>query len=230
MSRVLVIPDLHAPFQHPLALPFLIDVYNFYKCDRVVCLGDEVDWHSLSRFTRDPNGLSAKWELVKAREFLKELWTAFPVMQICTSNHTARPLRAGMEAGIPEEIMMGYKQALQAPDGVSWHDEIVIDGVHYFHGEPFTGRNAIINATTKRMQKVAFGHVHSNAGIQYFNTMNGLIWGMNCGWLGNEKEYAFAYGKKYPDKGVLGCGVIIHGRYGHFQPLFADLLGVPNEG
>lgn len=64
MSIVLAIPDIHAPFQHPKTIEFLQYVYNHFKCDRVVCLGDEMDFHAISRWPKDPDGHGAGLEFI----------------------------------------------------------------------------------------------------------------------------------------------------------------------
>ncbi len=42
-ERVLVISDLHIPYNHPDVVDFLALVKAVYDPDRVVCVGDEVD-------------------------------------------------------------------------------------------------------------------------------------------------------------------------------------------
>lgn len=73
----LSIPDLHAPFAHRDALPFLLEVYSQRKCGRVVCLGDEVDAHALGRFPKDPDGMGAGRELQAAIEQLIPFYRRF---------------------------------------------------------------------------------------------------------------------------------------------------------
>ena len=63
MAKVLAIPDLHCPFQHPDAFRFLRAVKNKYKPNQVVCLGDEIDAHALGRWTTDADGYSPGHEL-----------------------------------------------------------------------------------------------------------------------------------------------------------------------
>jgi hypothetical protein len=58
-SVVLVIPDLHCPFEHPDALEFLRAVKKRFMPSVFVCLGDEIDAHAFSRYPKDPDGMSA---------------------------------------------------------------------------------------------------------------------------------------------------------------------------
>ena len=53
-SRILIIPDQHAPFQHPDTIDFLIEVAARIRPTRVINLGDETDGHALSMHDSDP--------------------------------------------------------------------------------------------------------------------------------------------------------------------------------
>ena len=63
MSRIIVIPDPHAPFTHVDALEFLDEVNNEYSPDGAVCLGDLFDIHKVSRHDSDPDGYGAGSEV-----------------------------------------------------------------------------------------------------------------------------------------------------------------------
>lgn len=223
VSIILVIPDIHAPFQHKETIPFLQHVQKKFNCDRVVCLGDEVDYAALNRFGLDPNGHNAAFELSLAKSFLKEFYQAFPIVEVCESNHTKRPLRVAFEAGLPEELVMPYKQALEAPDGWSWHNRIIIDNVLYIHGEGYSGANGHVKAAKDNRMSTVIGHLHSNAGVQYFQAETNRIFAMNAGCLIDRKAYAFKYAKTIANKPTLGCGVIIDGQIAFWVPLLRDI-------
>lgn len=219
MSNVLAISDLHAPFQHKDSIPFLLYLKKHFKCDRIVCMGDEVDHHGLSRFPKDPDGYSAGHEFKEAKLFLQELYSQFPVVQSCTSNHTSRPFRQAYECGIPEELILSYKQSLAAPDGWSWKDCHTIDGVDYIHGEGYTGQMAASKAAVQRRRSTVIGHIHTFGGVQYMQGANDRIFGLNTGCLIDPDAYAFAYGKKLANKPTIGAGVILNGIHAFFIPL-----------
>ncbi len=223
MSTVLVIPDIHAPFHHKETIPFLQHVYKEFGCDRVVCLGDEVDFACLNRFGLDPNGMGGGLELAFAKSFLKEFWAAFPVMEICTSNHTSRPFRKAFEAGIPEEMILGYKKLFEAPDGISWHERIIIEDVLYCHGEGYSGAGGALKAAMMNRMSTVIGHLHTYAGVQYQKTRGGQIFGMNAGCLIDESAYAFKYAKHMANRPNIGCGVVYDGECGVWVPLRRNL-------
>lgn len=213
MARVLVIPDLHCPFEHPDAFAFCEAVYNKYKCNRVVNLGDEVDFHAMSpKYIANPNGMSPQDELTAAKEKLKVLYKLFPNVSVCISNHTARPFRAAKHYGIPDVFIRSYHEFFEAPSTWTWEDHFNIDGVRYVHGEGVSGKYAHERLATANRQSTVHGHVHSFAGFNFLNNVTEQpIFGMNCGWLGDLRQYAFEYGKAFLHKPVLSCGAVIEG-------------------
>lgn len=205
----LAIPDLHCPFQHPEAFDFIADIIRDVRPDEVVILGDEADFHGISFHNKDPDGLSAGMELMELKRHLKTLFKVVgPDAKVCVSNHTSLPFRRAFSEGLPAALFKNYAEVLEAPGGWKWQDSWVIDGVRYQHGTGYSGKNAALNAAETNRQSTVIGHVHSFAGIQYSANDKDVIWGMNCGWLGDVSAYAFEYGKYYKHKPILGCGII----------------------
>lgn len=161
MSNVLAIGDLHTPFEHKDSLAFIKAVNDRYgPFDAVVCLGDEIDAHSLSDYDHDPDGLSPGHELRKAIKHLKPLYNLFPAVLVCVSNHTARPYRKALKHGIPRAFLRDYREFLEAPEGWEWSHSWEIDNVIYEHGEGFSGQLAAIKAAQGNMQSTVIGHIH----------------------------------------------------------------------
>lgn len=219
LARVLAISDLHCPFQHADAFNFLEKTAEKWKCNKIVCIGDEMDFHALSRFPIDPDGYSPKQEYEFGVQELKKLYKIFPEVKVCISNHTSRPYRKGYMAGIPSAFLKNYRDLLHAPQGWNWHEDgkIIIDGVLYIHGDSFSGQSAHIRAATLNRKSVVHGHMHSHGGIQYLKGLvEKKIFGMNIGCLINENEYAFKYAMRMPYRPTLGCGVIVDGEEAYF--------------
>ena len=217
MPTTLIISDLHTPFEHEDALDFLRDLKREYKPDFVVNIGDETDQHGWSRHDPDPDAPGPKDELRLARKTLTRLRRLFPSMRVCTSNHGDRAARAAMRVRMPNEFLKALRDVYRAP-GWEWRDEWVVDGVRYIHGEGFAGINAARNAALKNWCNTVIGHVHSHAGIQFLSNGRKTIWGMNVGCLVDVKSVGLRYGRKYPDKPVLGTGVVVDG-----QPIFIPM-------
>jgi hypothetical protein len=217
--RVLVIPDLHCPYQHRNALAFVSAVADAIQPDAVVHLGDEIDAAAFSRYAKNPDLDSPAAEIKRARRALQPWFDLFPIVRVCNSNHTQRPLKRAAEAGLPNDFVRTIREVLGAPPGWTWADEHEIDGVIYFHGEGFSGPAGARNAAVTYRQSVCIGHLHGHAGISWIAGPRGTIFGMNAGCLINPRSAAFSYAKHSKHKPTLGCSVILDG-----VPSFVPLL------
>lgn len=211
MSKILAIPDTQFPFAHQDVFEFLKAVKKKYKPDIIVHVGDEVDMCALGDWDSDPDGMSAGDELKAALKDMHKLYKIFPDVYVCTSNHTARPFRKAFKHGIPRAFLKDYGDFLEAPKGWKWADNWEFDGVVYEHGEGQSGKDGAINAAKGNMQSTVIGHIHSFAGIQWLANDKHLIFGFNVGCLIDRHQYAFAYGKKFKNKPILGAGIIDNG-------------------
>jgi hypothetical protein len=216
---VLAIPDLHFPFAHPDALLFLHDIAGEMKPDIVVCLGDEVDFAALSFHDKDVEMPGACDEYIHALEGLGELYKIFPNVLCCHSNHTSRPFRLAHKAGLPSQMMRSYKEFLQAPDGWTWHDRIVINDTCYIHGDPKSGRNAAWSWMNEHRMSTVIGHIHGHGGVQYSASPFRTTFAANAGCLIDPSAMAFRYGNKYANKATLGCVVVKNSTHAHFIPM-----------
>lgn len=226
-ERVLAIPDLHLPFGHKDALPFVSAIYSKYKPTKVVFLGDEIDNHFLSEYVHDPDAMSAEDEFASALDQFKEYYKVFEEEEevlVCESNHTVRPLKKASKAGIPTRFLREYREFLEAPEGWRWGQSWEIDGVVYEHGESYSGREGAIRTAEKNMASTVIGHIHSKAGIQFTQSTKKLFWGFNVGCLIDDKTYAFKYAKHVKDRPVLGAGLIF-GSVPMFFPMLLDKHG-----
>lgn len=220
-QRVLVIPDLQAPFHHPDSLEFLASVYDGAGCDTVVCIGDSLDLHGLGRYTKDPSGMGALHEIEVGRAFLRELYDTFPVGTEVTSNHNSRLSRTAFEAGIPEELVIAQRELQQAPEEWDFCKRVEIDGVLYTHGEEYGGMYGFRRALDITGRSVVFGHTHSAGGVAYKSIHGKMIFGMNVGCLIDFDAYAFNYARTSRYLPTLGCGVVLEG-VPYFIPMFVD--------
>lgn len=218
-SNVLVISDLHCPFEIDGSIDFLNDVRKEFKCDKVVCIGDEADFAGISFFDQNPDALSPGDELEELRKHLKPFFKLFPNVMSCWSNHTSRPYRVAFKAGLPRNMVKGYQEILGAPQGWQWDYRWEIDGVQYIHGEGFSGKYASLTAAERHRQSTVIGHTHTYAGALQSATERDLIFGLNVGCLLDKAAIAFQYGRNFPAKPVIGCGVVLDGRYPFFIPM-----------
>ena len=67
------------------------------------------------------------------------------------------------------------------------------------------------NRAISNRQSTVIGHCHSFGGVNYMASRNDLIFGMNVGCGIDVDAMAFSYGKNFPKKPTLGCGVVLDG-------------------
>ena len=211
---ILVIPDQHSPYHHPDAWNFLAAVKAAFEPDLVVNLGDETDGHALSFHDSDPNLDSAGVELDKAREGLSYLHALFPTMLICDSNHGSMVYRKAKHHGIPAQAIKSYREILfpehKAP-GWSWADEWIVHtplGAVMFKHQ---ASNVVAEAAHQRCNLMV-GHNHSLFEVKYAASSDYLYWGATSGCLVDNDAMAFAYGKTFMKKPIVGCTVVLEGR------------------
>lgn len=211
-SRILVISDMHIPYQHPDTVRFLAAVAEKYKPTRVICVGDEVDAHNLSFHDSDPDLFSAGDELQEAIRQLRPLYDLFPEMDLIDSNHGSMVYRKGKHHGIPRKYLRGYNEVLEAPEGWQWHMDLLIDvpggnQVYFHHGLS----KDVMKVVAQRGMCVVQGHYHTEFRIGYLGNPNHLLWGMNVGCSIDGKSLAFAYDKTNLGRPVIGHGLIDNG-------------------
>ena len=76
--RILVVGDIHAPFNHPAYLDFCSDVYAKWNLNQVIFIGDIIDNHFSSFHTTDPDGLGGGDELDLAIDEVQKWYAVFP--------------------------------------------------------------------------------------------------------------------------------------------------------
>lgn len=116
-NTVLVIPDLHCPWENKDALAFLIAVREKYKPNLIVNLGDEVDFYGMSRFDHDPDVINPGGELSLAVKHLIPFYREFPNVLICQSNHTHRVHAKAQKSGLPASTIKSIEEILKTPEG-----------------------------------------------------------------------------------------------------------------
>lgn len=212
--RILVVGDLHAPYTHPDAIPFLRHIRDTYGPDMVVNMGDETDGHAISFHDSDVNLDSAGVELEKAKLVLEEVHELFPNLLVCDSNHGSLVYRRAKAHGLPVQFIKKYRDILfpeHGAPGWSWADAWVLNTplgpVRFQHQ---VSGDFMLNASHERTSLV-LGHEHGRFEVQYAASSTALYFGAYAGCLIDRKSMAFAYGRLTRKKPILGCMVITDG-------------------
>ena len=218
MSKVGIVGDLHQPFTHPGYLRFCQDVFESWGVDKVVIIGDVVDQHRLSFHDQDPSGHSAEMEAEKAYEGVQKWYVAFPKAMVCIGNHDERHYRVARKSGMPDRYIRTYAD-LWGTKTWDWKMSHEIDGVLYEHGTGSSGRDAAFLRAKDKRRSIVMGHVHTGLGVKWHTNENSRIFGLNVGCGIDCKSYAFAYGRPFPTRPTLGCGIVIDGTFAYAEPM-----------
>jgi hypothetical protein len=224
MANVLVIGDTHCPAMRPDYIPFLKSVKRKYKCNKVVHIGDLVDWAAISYHPKAPSLKNSELEFEMAYQQVQQLRKAFPVATWLLGNHGTLTERHANDLGLPLTVLKDYADLWGLPNWevVPRYSQCVIDNVIFQHGDRGKGGQgnaAYRNAIDERMPVVQ-GHHHSQAGVQYSANGRSTIWGLQVGCGVDGESHAMDYGKKYNQKPINGCGIVLN-RVPHFIPMLA---------
>jgi len=208
-SNILFISDLHLPYGHPDTLPFLKEINRTLKPDLVVCLGDELDFHSISFHSHSAELLSPTDELKLSIEQLQPFYELFPKMLIVESNHGSMVYRKIKDAGLPIHVIKSYKDVLGAPKEWEWFEDLIIttkddQEIYVCHGRS----NNVLKESQLHGINFVSGHHHSTFSLNYWANRQRLMWGMSCGCLVDQKSLAYEYAKNFTKKFIVGTGVI----------------------
>ena len=202
--RILVIGDIHAPFELDGYFEFCQETYAKYNCNQVIFIGDIIDNHYSSFHVSDPDGMGGGDELDYAIKDVQKWIKAFPHADVCIGNHDRIIMRKAFDSQIPKRWIKSYNDVL----GTDWNwvERIVYDGVQYVHGEGGTARTKSKNDMMSTVQ----GHIHTQAYVEWAVGRNFKVFGMQVGCGVDGGSYAAAYAKNFK-KQAIGCGVVIGG-------------------
>jgi len=210
-KRILVISDMHLPYQHKDSIKFLKEIKKEFKPDTTISIGDLLDQHALSFHDSSPELYSAGHELDKAKEYVKELESVFPKLTEVDSNHSSMIYRRALKHGLPRAYLKDYGDFLETKKW-KWVDDLTLtmsNGQRCF----FThGRSADVLKVSQTMgMSCVQGHYHTKFVISWWANPDNLFFGMNVGCLIDQKSMAFNYAKNFRTRFIIGCGIIING-------------------
>lgn len=216
-NKVLIIPDLHMPFHDKKSLSEVVKFAKSFRPDCVVQIGDLYDCYSFSRFSRNPDLITPKDELLAAKGYAVEMWASMKKASPRASlyqlrgNHESRLIKRMMDK-VPE-----FESLLEAPitslfkyRGVvslpSERSELVIGDIILVHGwslKPEFHMNYF-------GMSCVHGHSH-RAGIVYKPHRGKALFEMNVGHLADEGQIPLCYGSTMTSQWTKGFGIISKG-------------------
>lgn len=211
-ARILVIGDLHFPFQHIDTFRFLQSIKRKYKPDRVVSIGDETDQHSWSFHEHNPMLPNPEEELSLAKEEILKLHSLFPEMDILESNHGSLVYRKRVSSGLPRGVFKAYNEIYGISNKWRWHRDLTIkmsngSFVYFCHGKSAD----VLRVSMSMGMSVVQGHYHEKMGIQYWGNSLGLYFAAQTGCLVDDDSLAMEYNKTNLKRPLIGSLIIING-------------------
>jgi predicted phosphodiesterase len=217
-----VFGDIHAPFTHPNYMRFVKDTFKRFGVKEIICTGDLVDHHALSRFQSSTSAKGATDEHKAAQEEVGKVFDMFRKGKLCIGNHDLIFERQAATLGIGTEYLKSFREVYGVPKGWEIAEEFVIDNVLYKHGINCLGKDGALNTAIQERMSTVIGHSHSFGGVKYSANKRSIIFGMNVGCGIDIEAYAFEYGKHAKFRPTLGCGIVFSDSCAIFCPMSSE--------
>lgn len=207
-----VISDPHMPGHHERGLEFCQDTFSDYKVQQIICSGDLIDHHYISRHLSEPGALNPNDEWKAVMFELKKWIKAFPNMVIAEGNHDMIPYRQAKTLGIPAKFLKSLHDMYNLPDTWRFAERMHIkQRLIIEHGLGSNGMYGAKNTAKTLGVSYVQGHTHAHAAVFDIPRPFNNIQAMNVGCLIDTSKYNATYAKLYFKTPVsIGCG-IIHG-------------------
>ena len=209
-NNVLVIGDLHIPWERKGYFHFCCDLYKQWNCNSVVFIGDIVDSSSVSFHKKHPDMPGTLREYKLAKKGVQRWYKKFPNAVVTIGNHDERIIRVARDSGISEIYLKSYEENWGTPTW-KWKKDHIIDEVYYYHGTGQGGEYPACNAMRKMLMSVVMGHNHTASGLKYFVNPTRRIFACDTGAGCDDKALAFTYATNNKRRSVLSAVVILAG-------------------
>ena len=202
--NVLVIGDLHCPFDLDSYLDWCIEIKENYNCNQTIFIGDIIDNHYSSYHETSADGMGGADELEFAIERIARWYKAFndKGTKIIIGNHDRMIMRKAQTSAIPSKWIKSYKEVLNVPNW-DFVERFEQDGVQYIHGEGGTARTKC----RADMMNTVQGHLHTQCYTEHYVGKKYRVFGTQTGCGIDFTSYAMAYAK-YGKKPAIGAAVI----------------------
>lgn len=218
MKKIVIISDLQVPYHDPAKVAALSRFIKAYKPDDVVSVGDEIDFPTISRWTKGTY-MEHERTIGKDRDITCSVLESLKVKNMVRSNHTDRLFNSVMTrlpglSGAPELSLQNF---LRLKDlGITYHPVgyAVAPGWTVLHGDEGNisqqAGTTALNLAKRIGKSVVCGHTHRAGLIPHTESFNGRlvrrIYGMEVGHLMDQKKALYlkaGYANWTPAFGIL---------------------------
>lgn len=215
--RGLWVGDTHFPFTCVDTLSLIYaraeqTVREGKPFDFIAQLGDLFDMFSFAKFPRSLNYYRPDHEIELGHKMATEMWATLrkilpnaECFQL-RGNHDVRPMKRILECFPEGDIFLNPSvDKLYQFDGVKTimdpREELFIDNIAAIHG--YLGK--LGDHRDFNLMNIVCGHSHTG-GVVLRNTHWGVIWELNCGYVGNPESKALSYTSQKMTKWTKGWG------------------------
>lgn len=240
-ARVLLVPDLHAPFHSTTAWALALRCAKAFNPSNVVILGDFVDFYAVSDHLKNPSvKQDLRKEVLAGKACLRQLNTATSnaVSRVyCAGNHEYR-LDRYLARNAPQvahavrtDELLGLREA--GWEYVPYRSSFRLGKLNITHDIGGAGGAAHTKAAAVYGDNVVIGHVH-RMGISYSSTPGGDPHvGMVPGWLGDPDAIDYMHNDVVKATWMHGIGIAYIMENGdahcHCIPFVNNTALVPTE-
>ena len=180
--KIVIVSDLQVPFHSPKMVQNVATFIRKFKPDEVLCVGDEIDFQTISRWS---SGFDEHSKTIGAdRDMCVDVMYDLQITQLSRSNHGARLFNAlstrlpGL-IGAPE---LEIENFLRLPElGIKYHKKpYEIPGTSWImvHGDEQStkpqGGITALEAAKRHGKSVVCGHTHRQGISSYTQSSGGL--------------------------------------------------------
>lgn len=188
-----IICDVHIPFHSKEVLEGWVNDCKRMNAKTLLLNGDVLDCYQLSDFVRDPSMPRMKEEILKGREFLAYLRSAFPHARIVykEGNHDERVKRylANRAPDLLDLEDIRLQSLIHADKyGVEWVEDkriVMVGKLPVIHGHEYRGGGGVMPARwlyLRTGESAMMGHLHQPT-FYSFRTITGKdigMWSVGC--------------------------------------------------
>lgn len=212
IKRIVVISDLQVPFHDKKAVKNVASFIRKFKPDDVLCVGDEIDFQTISRWSTGRDEWSGS--IGRDRDATVEILGELQVRHLSRSNHSARlysslSKRLPGLIGLPELTIEGFLRLKEL--GITYHQKPYEFAPNWVmvHGDEqainSNGGLTALGAAKRHGKSVVCGHTHRQ-GISSFSEASGgvlgrILTGFEVGHLMDEKQAYYTRGTMNWQKG-----------------------------
>lgn len=169
IERILIVPDAHHPYHDRKAWGLMLKAGRVFRPDRVVCLGDLVDFYAVSFHPKDPNRKrNLEFEIQAGCKALDDMASlGASRLDYVLGNHEDR-LNRYLTSNAPELYNLVRLEEAMGLERRGWkvtqyRDHLTVGKMHFTHETGDAGMYAHVRARAAFSANACIGHTHRMA-------------------------------------------------------------------